>query len=171
MFCDGCGAKVDTGQRFCPTCGRTLTALGATPSGAAPAFYPPPPRVAANIKLLGILWLVYSGLHLIPILGLIAIVAGATAGAGNIFGPDVPAFVPLMLEGIGVALCAALAVGLLAGWGLLHWKNWGRLLAIVLAIFSLISFPFGTALGIYTLWVLMPAESEREYQQHALVGA
>jgi hypothetical protein len=25
--------------------------------------------------------------------------------------------------------------------------------------------PFGTALGAYTLWVLLPAQSEQEYEQ------
>jgi hypothetical protein len=28
---------------------------------------------------------------------------------------------------------------------------------------ALFSVPIGTALGVYTLWVLLPAESEREY--------
>jgi hypothetical protein len=166
MFCDGCGAKVEAGQKFCPTCGRTLAMPGAAASGAVPVLYPPPPRVVGNIKLLGVLWLVYSGLNLIPGLLLIAIFAGAA----SFLPPDAPAFVPMLMEGIGVALCTAAAVGLLAGWGLLTWKSWGRLLAIVLGIIHLISFPFGTGLGIYTLWVLMPAESEREYQQHVLAG-
>jgi hypothetical protein len=170
MFCDACGAKVDEGQRFCPSCGRTLAAVGTAPgaaipppTSAAPAVYAPPLRVASNIKLLGILWLVYSGLHFIPGLILLAIFSGAA----SFLPPDTPSFVPMLMEGFGVALCAASAVGLLAGWGLLTWKSWGRLLAIVLGVINLINFPFGTALGIYTIWVLMPMESEREYQQHA----
>jgi hypothetical protein len=36
-------------------------------------------------------------------------------------------------------------------------------LGIVVAILSLLKFPIGTALGIYTLWVLAPAESGAEY--------
>jgi hypothetical protein len=36
-------------------------------------------------------------------------------------------------------------------------------LTIVLGCISLIHFPLGTALGIYTLWVLFPPEAEREY--------
>jgi hypothetical protein len=28
----------------------------------------------------------------------------------------------------------------------------------------LIDIPFGTAIGIYSLWVLLPAESEQEYR-------
>jgi hypothetical protein len=36
-------------------------------------------------------------------------------------------------------------------------------LAIVVAVLSLIKIPFGTALGIYTLWVLAPALSGAEW--------
>jgi hypothetical protein len=35
----------------------------------------------------------------------------------------------------------------------------------VLGILVVLRFPFGTALGIYTLWVLAPEESAREYDQ------
>jgi len=30
--------------------------------------------------------------------------------------------------------------------------------------------PLGTALGIYTLWVLLPAKSEQEYRELACTG-
>ena len=59
-------------------------------------------------------------------------------------------------------LLAALAVpGLLAGWGLLRRKSWGRALAIVVGLLSLINVPIGTAIGLYTLWALtQPAAAE-----------
>jgi hypothetical protein len=41
------------------------------------------------------------------------------------------------------------------------------MLTIVFGAISLIDIPFGTALGIYTLWVLLPAESEEEYRSMA----
>jgi hypothetical protein len=42
-------------------------------------------------------------------------------------------------------------------------------LGIVLGFLVLIRIPFGTALGIYTLWVLLPESSAREYD--AMAGA
>jgi hypothetical protein len=51
----------------------------------------------------------------------------------------------------------------LVGFSLMTRKPWGRTLAIVVAILQLIKIPFGTALGIYTLWVLAPATSGAEY--------
>jgi hypothetical protein len=38
------------------------------------------------------------------------------------------------------------------------------MLTLVLAFLALFNIPFGTALGIYTLWVLLPAGSDVEYQ-------
>jgi hypothetical protein len=56
------------------------------------------------------------------------------------------------------------ALALLAGFSLLNRKSYGRVLTIVLAVLALFKFPLGTALGIYTLWVLAPATSAMEYE-------
>jgi hypothetical protein len=47
--------------------------------------------------------------------------------------------------------------GMLAGYGLLQRKQWGRVLALVVGFLALASWPLGTALGLYTLWVLLQA--------------
>jgi len=57
-----------------------------------------------------------------------------------------------------------------AGFSLLKRKPWGRILAIIFAVFALFKFPFGTALGIYTLWVLAPNTSAMEYDSMAEPG-
>ena len=49
---------------------------------------------------------------------------------------------------------------ILAGYGLLNYKGWARILTIILAILNLILFPIGTALGIYTLWVMFNDEAK-----------
>jgi len=51
--------------------------------------------------------------------------------------------------------------------GLLEREPWARTLALVLGFLSLFKVPVGTALGIYTLWVLLPAQSEQEYRRLA----
>jgi len=54
---------------------------------------------------------------------------------------------------------------LVLAWGLFERQPWARMLGLVLGILALIRFPLGTALGIYTLWVLAPEESTREYDR------
>jgi hypothetical protein len=69
------------------------------------------------------------------------------------------------LSFISIVIVAKAAAGFLVGWGLLHREPWARILTIILAFLALFNVPFGTALGIYTLWVLLPAESDVEYEK------
>jgi hypothetical protein len=151
MFCERCGARLEPGQNFCSGCGKAL----ARP--LVPAFS----RISGHIRLLAILWFALSACLLLPGLFLLTFSSQITP----LFPPEVPDFVASLLPAIGVFLAAVAAVGFFAGWGLLERAPWARTLAIVLSCFSLLHPPFGTALGIYTLWVLLPAKSEEEYRR------
>jgi hypothetical protein len=39
------------------------------------------------------------------------------------------------------------------------------MVALVLGFLVLVNVPIGTAIGIYTLWVLLPSQSEAEYRE------
>ena len=117
-----------------------------------------------HVKVLGVLMIALSAIGLLAALGLGAIFgigAFATAASG-----DSDALLALPIIGItGTLLTAFLVIislpGLIAGWGLLSYKNWARIVAIVLCALQLINFPFGTAIGIYGLWVLLNRDTER----------
>ena len=55
--------------------------------------------------------------------------------------------------------------GIIAGIGLLKLQPWARILAIVISALNLLNVPIGTALGVYGLWVLLQAETERLFAQ------
>ncbi len=63
------------------------------------------------------------------------------------------------------------ALGSWAAWAILKRKRSGRTLALVVACVSLISIPFGTGLGVYTLVVLLPHKADRTYQELAAAAA
>jgi hypothetical protein len=153
MFCDQCGARVPDLARFCPSCGKAFG--GSTAAVSAPAQG----RVARHVKVVAILWLVLSGFRLLTAIVLMGL------GRRGIYIPGMPFFVHQILSGIGFMFLVGATLGLIAGWGLLQREVWARMLAIILGILNLLDAPFGTAIGIYTLWVLLPAESEREYRQ------
>lgn len=55
---------------------------------------------------------------------------------------------------IAILVCVVIALpSLIAGWGLLNNKSWAMLLALIVGCLRLFSFPIGTAIGIYTIWV------------------
>jgi hypothetical protein len=41
---------------------------------------------------------------------------------------------------------------------------------LVMGFLALLRIPLGTALGIYTLWVLLPSQSDEEYRALALAA-
>jgi len=116
-------------------------------------------RISGHVRLLGILWLALSVFRLLP--GVLLWSFFRLGGAFLPFG--VPMFVHGLLRIVGMLFLASAAIGIAAGWGLLERQPWARTLAIVVAFVNLLDMPFGTALGVYTLWVLLPAESEKEY--------
>jgi hypothetical protein len=66
---------------------------------------------------------------------------------------------------VWVSILVRTALALVAAWGLLERARWGRIFAIIVAILSLLKFPFGTALGIWTLVVLLGFRNSMLYQQ------
>ena len=51
---------------------------------------------------------------------------------------------------------------IIGGWGILNGKKWSLTLILILGCFKLFSFPIGTALGVYTIWVY--TEDHRQTQ-------
>ena len=154
MFCDRCGANLQGSVSFCPHCGRQF--------GAVPQVVPVVNRVARHVRTLAILWLVYSALRVLPGFFLNSLANWDFPWDGN-----APFFVRDVIRGVGGFFVLTGVVGLIAGWGLYERRQWARILAIVLAFLNLLHPPLGTALGIYTLWVLLPAASDAEWQRTA----
>jgi len=159
MFCDRCGAAVEADQTFCSRCGKQL-------AGGVIGF-PRRSRVQEHVRLLGILWLALSALNAVGGVVLYILANTLFVHLPEISGqPAATAWLHPFLSFIGILIVVKGAAGFLAGWGLLQRESWARMLAIVLAFLALFNIPFGTALGIYTLWVLLPAGADAEYEAH-----
>jgi uncharacterized membrane protein (DUF2068 family) len=121
-------------------------------------------RVEQHVKMLGVLWIAYAVLHAIG--GCVLLVV-----ANTIFGrfSDNPhaGFLHPLLGGIAIFLLVKSALCVIAGVGLLEHQGWGRTLALILAVIALINIPFGTILGVFTLWVLMSPQADNDYRRLA----
>ena len=157
MYCDQCGNAIVAGQQFCSQCGKTVV-------GGVQVVQRT--RVQQHVRLLAFFWIAYSALNVIG--GVVTIVL-----AGTMFGhlgqiAEIPSQVliwlrPLMISFGAITLVKA-AAGFFAGWGLLRRESWARILALIIAFLTLLNIPVGTALSIYTLWVLLPEQSDRDYR-------
>jgi hypothetical protein len=121
--------------------------------------------VATHVKVLGAIFLVLGvfgvlGALLISVLfGVLAGVAGATSD--DTVGPTILGLTGLALT---VLLIGLSVPSIICAWGLLRFRAWARIVAIVLAAIALISFPYGTIFGIYALWVLFKRETEAVFE-------
>ena len=137
-----------------------------------PAGYPRRSRVQEHVRLVAILWFAFSALNALGGVVLIVLANTLFLHLHDFGAPEAPsAFLHPFLSFIGVLVVAKGAVGFLAAWGLLQRESWARILTLILAFISLISPPFGTALGIYTLWVLLPSHAEEEYERYQATRA
>jgi len=157
MFCDQCGAQLQAGQAHCARCGKAVM---------GPLSYRSN-RVREHVKLIGFLWIAYSALHVIggvAVLLIANLVVVKIGGFPHSPPPEVMAWLPLLVNLFGWMILAKAALGIVTGWGLLQHEEWARIVALVVGFITMLSVPIGTALGIYTLWVLLPSQSEEEYR-------
>ncbi len=111
-----------------------------------------------HIKILGWLYIILG------VLGILAagVVVLAVAGGGLISGDRTAITITMIVAlVIGGFLVLVSAPGIIAGFGLLSYQTWARILTLVLGILNLPGFPTGTALGVYTLYVLLDDETSR----------
>jgi hypothetical protein len=165
MYCSGCGQALAPGQAVCSQCGRPM------------AMVPPVPAMqfqldsyAGRVRALSVVWFIYAGLALVG--GFVGM-AFARSFMFNHFGPwgrwDGPFrpewFGPAILHFMWVFLVLRAALLFAAAWGLMERAPWGRMVAIVAAFLSLLKFPIGTAIGIWTLVTLMGYRNQTLYDQ------
>jgi hypothetical protein len=156
MFCNRCGTQLQPDFNVCPKC--------ANPVGHNASVPAAPGKLERHLRILGTLWIIVGALWIIPS-GFLMFLGRAPHMIGDRMFTH--AFMPPMFFSLGYIFLAVAAGGILVGWGLMHHERWARITAIVLGILALFHPPFFTALGIYTLWVLMPAASAAEYERLA----
>jgi hypothetical protein len=109
-----------------------------------------------HVTVLGVLYIAFSALGL-----LLAIIIFTAVVGGGIISGDSEAMAITGIVGPAVAIFFVLlsAPGMIGGIYLLKHRPWARLLVLALGFINLIEIPIGTALGIYTIWVLFKNET------------
>ena len=114
-----------------------------------------------HVRILAWCFIVYSSI--IVLVGVT--IAGIVLFGGAISGDRDAMFITGAVgAGIACLLIIVSLPGMVAGIGLLKMRGWARIVAIIVGVLHILSFPLGTALGIYTLWVLLNAETEAMFR-------
>jgi len=111
-----------------------------------------------HVRLVGIIRIVWGCLGLFGALVVLAIFVGP---------PLISDLAEASLSGLGIPIVALMVMlsgpGIIAGIGLLKRRPWARILALVMAVLDLFAVPVGTAIGIYTIWVLLKAQATQAF--------
>jgi uncharacterized BrkB/YihY/UPF0761 family membrane protein len=169
MYCSVCGHALVPGQPVCQQCGR---AIAVAPVPQVPGFQFELTSYASKLRALSVVWFIWGALSLA--FGLLGM-AFADAFLHGRFqhwmrGPLPPMwFGPAFIHFIWLIILVRSALALCAGYGLMHRAPWGRVVAVVAAFVSILKFPFGTALAIWTLVTLMGYRNTTLYDHVAEV--
>lgn len=118
-----------------------------------------PPR---GVKTSAYIFFAYAGLLVLVLCYFIFTFSAAAIGAS---GGDTEGIAAVV---IGPAIGGCVALLFLAlyagtGYGLLKVQKWARVAAIVLSVLALCSFPIGTAMGGYVLYLMFREENKQAF--------
>ncbi len=133
-----------------------------------------------HIQLVGILNIVYRSVSLLGGVLVLILAAGFwhlfdyLVSIGEIHPSEVPmeliGIVPVVLTFVGFLVILLSILGIVAGAGVLKKREWARILLLIVSFFTLIRIPLGTALGVYSIWVLLNDGTIRAFNPHPVAA-
>jgi hypothetical protein len=85
---------------------------------------------------------------------------------GDFSGDHEAEFVLSIIANVMITMFAVLSIpGIIAGMGLFKRKEWARILTLILSVLHLLSFPIGTAVGVYSIWALVQPENVEAFKR------
>ncbi len=89
----------------------------------------------------------------------------AVAGGGLLSGDlGVITITSGLALGIGGFLAVTSLPSIIGGVGLLGRERWARILVLIVAVFDVFNVPVGTAVAVYTFWVLLQDDTRRLFE-------
>jgi hypothetical protein len=120
-------------------------------------------RIEQHITLVGVFHIVYHALHFLGSLAFFALMAFVGFVVED---PGVARLVWWIGLAVGTFLGILSVPGIIGGIWLLRRREWARILTMVVGALGLINIPLGTALGVYTFWVLIQDEAIEAFKTH-----
>ena len=115
----------------------------------------------SHIKVVGLVNLFYSALGLLAALG---VLFSGVFGSLATFNPIAMVVGTIASTVVAIVIGVISGLGLVAGFALLNHQQWARYLIIAVSVLRLFRWPWGTAFGGYSLWVLTHAETKEIFR-------
>jgi hypothetical protein len=116
-----------------------------------------------HVTLVGAVQIGYNALGVLAAMGTFMFIVGGGLLGGLISGEE-DIVIPITFF-VGTAIAMWLLIlsvpGIIGGVGVLRRQSWARYLILVLSVVELFSIPIGTAVGVYSIWVLVQDQSAK----------
>ena len=115
-----------------------------------------------HVTLVGALHIGYSAFQLVMALMVFIFLVGGGL-IGGFASQEEIVFAATFVVGAIICLWILMVSlpGIIGGVALLRHKTWGRYMVLVLSVLALLNIPLGTALGVYSIWVLVNEETAK----------
>ena len=115
-----------------------------------------------HVTVLGVLHIAWGAVGILAALVVFTLVVG-----GGMLSYDREAMAITSIVGTSIAICVIIPAlpGLIGGIGVLGYRQWARITLLVVGVVNLLVIPFGTILGVYTIWVLMNERAKTLFER------
>ncbi len=120
-----------------------------------------------HVTVLGALYIAFGVYGVLAAIIIFLVLTGGGLISGN---REAIAITSLIGTALAFFLIVISVPGIIGGIGLLKRKEWSRILVLVLGCINLINIPFGTILGIYTIWILTKPDTAQLFRPGAVSG-
>ena len=105
------------------------------------------------------------GFGILGLIGALVVFLALSFAKGIVGNEEVPTVV-LGFLAIGLPLLIGFfsTLSLVGGIGVLSYKNWARILVMIVAAMGCLMIPIGTLVGVYSIWVLMQDDTVKLFK-------
>jgi hypothetical protein len=110
-------------------------------------------KMKKHVTVVGAL---HIGFGILGLIGALVVFFALNFAKGMVGNDDIARMVVGFLAiGLPVLIAFLSTLGLVGGIALLSYKNWARILVLIVAAMGCLNIPIGTLAGVYSIWVLM----------------
>ena len=79
--------------------------------------------------------------------------------------PEAARVLSIVARWVSLFLLVISVPGLIGGIGLFMKKSWARILVLIISVLDLLNIPIGTAVAVYTIWVLVQDDTVKLFKE------
>jgi len=120
-------------------------------------------RMKQHVTAVGVIQIIRSSLWIMGACGAFFGLSIALSAVDDPMGEKV---LRICLYTIPLFLGVYSIMGLVSGIALLQHKNWARIITLITTGIGCLSIPFGTLIGVYSIWTLMQNDTVKLFESH-----